>query len=401
MDRFEVAIIGAGISGLAAAVALHQQGRDVVVYEQATALVEIGAGLSVFANGLRVLDLLGVADQIEPLGAEPSELVFRHWSSGERIADEALGRGSRYRNEFGYPYLGVLRSHVQGALVSSLPADAIQLERRLVELEDVGERVRMHWSDGTASMADVVVAADGARSTVRALLFGDQVVYSGTSGFRGIIESARVPALEEPHNLQFWVGPDAHLLHFPIDPEAGLITFLAVTESPKVWPSADAWRLPCTQEEALSPFTGWHPAVRHTVNAVEHRERWALFSVGKLDHWSKNRVVLLGDAAHGMLPHHGQGANQGIEDAYVLAALLARRQGPTETLRAIAHYEEARKPLTSRVQAASWMANALLHVPDREAPARNVRFAEIPDSFRWIHKHNAGGTVEALLAEPW
>src|SRR5689334_16471163 len=116
MEQVDVAVVGAGITGLAAAVALHQRGLRVTVYEQAAALVEIGAGLSVFANGLRVLDSLGVTDQIVPLAAEPQELLFRHWQTSARVGSESLGLGSRYRAEFGYPYLGVLRSHVQRAL---------------------------------------------------------------------------------------------------------------------------------------------------------------------------------------------------------------------------------------------------------------------------------------------
>jgi salicylate hydroxylase len=396
MEQVDVAIIGAGISGLAAAVALHQQGQRVVVYEQATALVEIGAGLSVFANGLRVLDLLGLSEQIEPVAAEPDELVFRHWRTSERVGSEALGHDGRYRSDFGFPYLGVLRSHVQRALVGALPSEAIRLDHQLVGLDEEDARVQLRWSDGSTSEAGVVIAADGARSTVRELMVGNAVVYSGTSGFRGIVEAAAVPSLVDPESLQFWVGPDAHLLHFPIDPDARLVTFLAVTESPANWPDSGSWRIPCTQEEALEPFAQWHPAVREMIGAVQHRERWGLFSVSPLERWSFGRVVLLGDAAHGMLPHYGQGANQGIEDAFVLAALLSSEQGQSDPCAAIETYERVRKPHTARVQAASWNANKLLHVADLDAASRNQKLTEIPDFVRWMHMHDAGTLVNEL-----
>lgn len=397
MEQVDVAVVGAGITGLAAAVALHQRGQRVVVYEQAAALVEIGAGLSVFANGLRVLDRLGLADAIEPLAAEPQELLFRHWHTGERVGSEALGLGSRYRSEFGYPYLGVLRSHVQRALVGALPTDAIRLDHHLVGLEDVSEHVELRWANGTTTNAGVVIAADGVRSTVRELLAGDAAVYSGTSGFRGIVDASSVPSMPDPENLQFWVGPGTHLLHFPIDPETRVITFLAVTDAPATWPNSDSWRMPCTQEEATEPFRDWHPAVQEMIGAVQHQERWGLFGVRPLKDWCFGRIALLGDAAHGMLPHHGQGANQGIEGALVLAGLLSSDIGKRDPRLALKEYERVRKPHTARVQAAAWRASKLLHVPDVEAESRNQRFEQIPEFVRWMHMHDAGVQTEQLL----
>ncbi|MCE0767381.1 FAD-dependent oxidoreductase [Pseudonocardia kujensis] len=397
MKQLKVAIVGAGISGLTAAVALHQRGQDVVVFEQADELVEIGAGLSVFANGLRVLERLGVADAV--YGAErsePAEVVIRHWKTGDHIASQDLGRSSCYRREFGHPYLGVMRSHVQRALTNALPPDAIRLGHCLVGFNQDRGGVELTWANGTATRADVLVAADGARSFVREALFGDTTHYSGTSGFRGVVAANDVPSLATPQNGQYWVGPDAHLLHFPVDAANSRVCFLAVTESPRQWPGGKSWRVPCTNSEALEPFQDWHPAVTEMVGAVEHTERWGLFSIGPLARWGCGRVILLGDSAHGMLPHYGQGANQDIEDAYVLADILAHAQSESDLEAALSTYEAARKAKATRVQEASWVASTCLHVCDEEAPSRNARLAAVFRAARWMHSNDTPALVDQM-----
>lgn len=385
-----VAVIGAGIGGLTAAATLSARGAVVEVYEQAPELAEIGAGLSLFANGQRVLHDLGALDGLEKVAGEPGRVVFRDGPTGKPIVTHPLGNLGWYREQTGFPYLGVHRAELLERLADAASGAQIHLEHRLVDLHQHGGGVRLTWDHGGISTADVVIGADGARSTVRRWMFGDdRTMYTGNSGFRGIIDSKLAPSLGNPEDLQFWVSPTAHLLHFPIAPHGERITFLAAVEAPAQWPSAEEWRVPTTVDEALAPFIGWHPAVSEIIGAVRHSERWGLFRMESLPSWSRGRVALLGDAAHTMLPHHGQGANLSIEDAYVLACLLTAGEGGSIEDR-LRRYELLRKKRADKVQLASWRANRLLHFPPDDDPReRDTAFATIPDDIRWIHAYDA------------
>jgi salicylate hydroxylase len=251
----------------------------------------------------------------------------------------------------------------------------------------------LEFADGSAGEADLLVGADGVRSTVRRLITGaDDTVFSGTSGFRGIVPVRRLPSLPDPQAIQFWMGPDAHLLHYAIGARAGLVNFLAVVEGPTRWTRVEDWREAATDDDVAAAFAGWHPAVIEMVTSVRHRERWGLFAVRSLPAWSRGRVVLLGDAAHGMLPHQGQGANQAIEDAAVLATLLTSAGSVEE---ALVRYERLRRGRTRRVQYLSRAANRLLHLPDGpEAERRDAVLRQAPEHLLWMHAHDVENDVE-------
>lgn len=391
MSEQKIAIVGAGIGGLVLAIALQQRGVDVDVYEQASELDEIGAGIALWANGTRLLRRLGLGNRLAEFGSEPTSAILRDGIDGEKISTLPLTDNDWYREQFGSPYYGIHRKSLQRILVEALAEDTIKLGHRLVDIDAAaGSPVTMTWADHTESRADVVVGADGIRSTVRSWLFGDtaKTKFSKTSGFRGVVAIEDLPSLPDPTSVQFWVGDGAHLLHFPIGPEYKYVTFLAVEESPKQWPDPKYWRTPCTPAEALAPFRGWHPAVTEMIDAVVHSERWGLFSVEPLEAWHKGNVVLTGDAAHGMLPHHGQGANQSIEDAVALADALTG--DPSLALDVRLHdYYELRKPRATDVQKTSWMTNKLLHLP--EGPDITVRdeiFRSLETNLKWMHEYD-------------
>ncbi|MGB3485791.1 MAG: FAD-dependent monooxygenase [Mycobacterium sp.] len=387
-----VAVIGAGIGGLTAAATLHRRGVDVQVYEQASVLTEIGAGLSLFANGQRVLVELGVLDGLDSVGGEPGDVVIRDGINGDRLVTHPLGRDRWYRTQTGFPYLGIHRAELQNRLIDAAGAENIRLGHRLVSIDDGDDSVTLVWADGTRSVADVVIGADGARSMVRRWMFGDdRAVYTGNSGFRGIVLADEVPSLQNPGDLQFWVGSHGHLLHFPIEPGGKSLTFLAAVEEPTEW-TPNVWRVPAAPEEALAAYEDWHPAVTEMIRAAAPVERWALFRMEPLPTWSRGRVVLIGDAAHTMLPHHGQGANLSIEDAYVLSSLLAAGGSIEKQLTA---YEGLRKRRAERVQRICWEANFMLHLPeDGDVAARDEAFARIPADSRWIHTYDARTYVD-------
>jgi salicylate hydroxylase len=266
----------------------------------------------------------------------------------------------------------------------------LHLGCRVVGLAEEPDAITIELADGGMVSADVLVGADGARSAVRRWVTGDDdIVYSGTSGFRGLVPVDRLPALPDPRALQFWVGPGAHVVHYPVGASGDVVNFLAVVEGPPQW-TDEKWLVPVRDGEHLAAFRGWHPVVTDMIDAVPHTVRWGLFAVSSLRDWSRGRAVLLGDAAHAMLPHHGQGANQTIEDAVVLAGCLAEAN-PVDLGGALRRYQLLRRARTRKVHTVSWAKNEMLHLPDgSDASCRDQRLADIPGAVAWIHGYDVG-----------
>nr|WP_043750668.1 FAD-dependent monooxygenase [Methylobacterium nodulans] len=388
-----IAIIGAGIGGLTLALALRQRGMTAAVYEQAPELTEIGAAVALSANATRELRRLGVLDGVTAASTEPSALIYRSWQDGRSIAAFPVHDGLAYQTRFGAPYCGIHRADLQHVLAGALGGSGLQLGHRLVDLAESGDGIRLEFANGQSAQADLVIGADGVRSVVRRYVTGgEDAVYSGTSAFRGIVPLSRLPSLPDPQAIQFWMGPDAHLLHYAIGGGGQDVNFFAVVEGPKAW-SHTGWQAPVGHGEALAAFKGWHPAVTEMIGAVEHTVRWGLFTVRPLLHWFRGRAVLLGDAAHAMLPHHGQGANTTIEDAITLAELLATASpGRLET--SLGRYQAMRRARTRKIQRSSRVTNDLLHLQDGPALAdRDRRVSRFPEDFGWIHAFDALGSV--------
>ncbi|MFB9927922.1 FAD-dependent monooxygenase [Amycolatopsis halotolerans] len=387
-----VAIVGGGIGGLTLALALRQRGIGAEVYERSAELREVGAAVALAANGSRVMRRLGLRDELAACSAVPTELVYRHWRDGRRVV--AFPIGDAYEERFGGPYFGVHRADLQRIL-----ADAwgkVHLGRRVTGVVADGTGYRLECADGTSETADVVVGADGVHSTVRAWVDDSPLArYSGSSGFRGLVPVSQLPSLPDAGAMQFWLGPGGHLLHYAIG-DGSVVNFLAVLDEPAEWAGA-SWTEDIPRERIEAAFEGWHPAVREMVGATTLYQRWGLFSQNPLNRWHRGGVVLLGDAAHAMLPHHGQGANQTIEDAVTLAECLARDSRET----ALARYEKLRRPRTRAVQRSSWVANALLHLPDGPAAdARDVALRRIDETVEWIHSHDAVAVALASASPP-
>ncbi|MQA15867.1 MAG: NAD(P)-binding protein [Pseudonocardiaceae bacterium] len=380
-----VAIVGAGIGGLTLAIALRDRGVPVEVFEQASELREVGAAVALAANGTRLLERLGLGDELAAVSTEPTELIYRHWRDGRRIAAHPVG--SPYRDRFGAPFYGLHRVELQRILGAAWGDDGLHLDTRLVGLREQPDGLRLEFSSGRIAEADLVVGADGVHSAVRSWVVGDEeALYSGTSGFRGLAPIERLPSLPDPHAVQFWMGPGAHLLHYAIG-GGGVINFLAVVDGPRRWPH-DSWMGRAEPGEHLAAFDGWHPAVTEMLGAVPMSPRWGLFARPPLRHWSRGGSVLLGDAAHAMLPHHGQGANQTIEDAIALAACVTAA-GAGRLDEGLARYQSQRRARTRLVQRASWAASDTLHLPDGpDADRRDRALADLPDALAWIHGYD-------------
>ena len=386
----KIAIIGGGIGGLTLTMALRQRGIEAQVFEQAAMLTEIGAAVALSANATRELDRLGLLPAIAAVSCEPTELIYRDWRGGERIAAHPVREGGAYRARFGAPYFGVHRADLQRVLIAAVGEHVINLGHRLTTIEEHAGGLRLSFANGRAEEVDLVVGADGVRSKVREFVTGGAgTQYSGTSAFRGIVPASQLPSLPDPEAIQFWLGPDAHLLHYAIGGEGQDINFFAVTEGPAAWPNPNSWTIHLEPGESVAAFAGWHPAMTEMIAASTFGSRWGLFVVPPLLRWHRGPAVLVGDSAHAMLPHHGQGANTTIEDAITLAALLPGAR-PAELDDMLARYARLRRLRTRTIQRSAWATNRALHLPDGPALiTRNQKVAQFPEDFAWIHAFDA------------
>jgi salicylate hydroxylase len=388
MSGTRVAIVGGGIGGLVLALALRERGITFELYEQAEELREIGAAVGLSANGTRELRRLGLRDQVEAASVIPSALVIRRWDTGEIIADHPIGHGGVYEATFGAPWYGAHRVALLEVLAERLGGDGLNLGRRCVAVEERRGGAELHFADGASASADLVVGADGVHSMIRPHVAGDVPGrFSGTFGYRGLVAVDDMPSLPDPTPLQFWAGPGRHLLHYAID-GGRTVNFLAVVRAPE-WQN-EAWMEECTVSDAVDAFAGWHPAVTEMIGATDVGARWALHDLAPLDRWHTDRVVLMGDAAHAMMPHQGQGANQTIEDAVVLADCLTDAGTASDLASALRRYAERRRQRTVAVQWLSRRTADLMHLPDGPQIARrDASFADLYSDLAWIHSHDA------------
>jgi salicylate hydroxylase len=346
MASGKVIIIGGGIGGLSAALALLKRGIDVEVYEQSSQLKEAGAGIQIGSNGTRVLYALGLEDALAAVRVVPSARELRHWRTGETWNWFELGDASARR--FGTPHLMLHRGDLHAALLSAVNAlkpDAIALNMSCVAVSQTAELAEVRLQDGTSATAPFVIGADGIHSTVRTLLFGpSKPEFTGCVAWRGLIPMERLPG--PLHRLvgTNWLGPRGFVLHYPVR-RGELMNFVSVVERGD-W-QVESWVIAGTTSELASDFAGWHADVQTLIESIETPYKWALMVRGPMETWSRGRITLLGDACHPTLPFLGQGAVMAIEDAYIVAACVERYfRDPAKTF---ARYEEIRRERTATV----------------------------------------------------
>lgn len=344
-DPLRIAVIGAGIGGLAAALALLRRGIDVEVYEQSTELKEVGAGIQISANGTRVLDALGLEAALTRVQVVPLNRELRHWRTGETWHWFELGEASIRRH--GRRHMLLHRGDLHDVLadaVRSLKADAIKLGKRCVAVMQTDEHVEIWFESGEHANAAFVIGADGIHSKVRECLFGaNQAEFTGCVAWRGLVPMECLP----PHIARNaginWLGPKGHVLHYPVR-RGEIMNFVSSVERDD-W-RIESWMVEGTTEELANDFYGWHPDVHAIIQNIAVPLKWALMVRPPMDRWT-GRITLLGDACHPTLPYLGQGAVMAIEDAYVVAACLAKYvNNPTI---AFARYEELRRDRTATV----------------------------------------------------
>jgi 2-polyprenyl-6-methoxyphenol hydroxylase-like FAD-dependent oxidoreductase len=368
--RPKVAIVGGGIGGLTAAVAMHQRRIEVAVYEQSPRIGEIGAGVSLSPNAIKAFRALRLNEEIAAIGFESDNQLVRTWNSGEVIS--RVFRKGVYEKEFGAPYLSVHRADLIDVLKQQLPDSVFHLGARCTEVETTDQGACARFADGTSVEADLVVGADGIRSAVRASLFGkDAPRFTGSVCWRGLVPIDAFPRGLISTDLTLYMGPRSHVIHFMVR-GGKLVNFVAHVES-DAW-NEESWTQECDRSEVMDTFAGWHEPLLRLLGSSERYYKWALYDRDPLDCWSRGRATLLGDAAHAMLPHIGQGACMAIEDGYTLASLIA--QLPDDLTEALTHYERLRLPRTRRAVLEARARGKEMHLTSRWAQIkRNIGLA--------------------------
>ncbi len=400
----KVGIIGSGIGGLTTAIALRRRGITATVYEQATKLGEVGAGITLTPNVCKVLRAIDLESDVAHLGFEPERHVLRSWRSG-RVLFAAPLRDA-YRQSFDGTLYQIHRPDLHRLLVSQLRPDAIVRGAQCTAVRTKAKLAIAEFSDGSRFEGDLLVGADGIHSTVRKSLFGaDDPKFTGLICWRGTVPAAQAnnyPILPDVTN---WLGPHGHVVHYFTRAERDLINFVAVHESAE-W-GEESWSKQGDPSELLAQFAGWHPALLELLSHQQFLLKWALFDRDPLPQWSNGPVTLVGDAAHAMLPFLGQGAAMAIEDAYALAELVAAGSESIEaTLR---KYEELRRPRTARVQIGSRERAGKNHLSSPIARFRRdigyyirrlFRYGRTPHRIDWVYGYDLPAIVGALSAKP-
>ncbi len=367
-----VLIVGAGIGGLTAAVAMRRAGHSVTVLEQTAVLGEVGAGLQVAPNASRILISLGLRPQLEETAARAEHSIRRRWQDGAILGTFPLG--DAVEEHFGAPYLQMHRADLHRVLLKAavepgpgVPVE-VQLDAIAVECTETADDAVVTLIDGRQFHGDLIVGADGVHSTLRPHVVGQEppATFSGDIGYRALIDRAAlapnraVDELFAKPSLTVWLGPQAHLVHYVIK-SGSVVSLMAVIPGQEF--EKESWSAVGDKEVLLQGFAGWDQRVLDLIRAADSVNSWALYDRPPIRQWTTSRVALLGDACHPMLPYQAQGAGQAIEDG---AALGAATIGVTSASvpAALQQYERRRCDRASRVQAASRKNQYLFHMPD-------------------------------------
>lgn len=384
--RPRIAIVGGGIGGTTAAIALHRHGFDVAVYERAAELAEIGAGVLMTPNGVRALGRLDLAARAAELGGAVGTGSTYYRMDGTVIAPILTTDSAGWNGVF-----GMHRADLLGILADALPDSAIRTGQRCVGFDQDDRTCRLTFADGGTAEADAVVAADGIHSTLQSWVTEpSEPRHSGSVAYRGLLPIDRIPTW--PAGIsQLWMGEGKHFLVYPVR-RGELINYVGFVPSDER--ARESWSAPGDPAALAAAFAGWDAPVEELLSTVESTYWWGLYDREPLSTWTQGRLTLLGDAAHPMLPHLGQGANQAIEDGVALAEILA--QADTATIpHGLLAYEELRRKRTTDVQLGA-RANGLRY--DSAYADLDQRDAEIADSrhFRlWLYDYDAAAEARA------
>lgn len=346
MAGLKIGINGGGVGGMAAAIALRQAGHEVVVFEQASSFQRVGADINLTPNSVRALDGLGIVPALKQTAARPTHRISRMWDTGEETS--RLEMADAAERSYGAPQLTIHRADLLNALRAQLPADVIELGRKVTGVATGADNATVTFSDGSTRTFDVVIGADGIHSPTRTALFGpEHPTFSGLVSYRSVVDRNKlsIPNLDA---FTKWWGPtpDLQIVTFPLN--RGSETFVFATTSQPDW-TAESWTMPGDVGELRQAYRDFHPEARALLDACTETMKSALYVRDPLPQWSVGHVTLLGDACHPMTPFMAQGAAMAIEDAVLLGRSL-NHVDKAGVPAALKRYEEARKGRTARVQ---------------------------------------------------
>jgi salicylate hydroxylase len=352
-----VAVVGGGIGGLCAAALLDRRGVDVTVFEQATEFREVGAGLQISPNGVKVLKSLGLEGALEQHGVRPLNLVLRGWKTG--ITVSRTGIAGDFDAAYGAPYYHIHRADLLAMLVESVGSVPVRRGHRLTGMQQDGDGVELDFS-GRRERFDAVIGADGIHSEVRRALQGPAAPrFTGNVAFRAMVPADAEMRRRVPVDSTIWLGPGGHVVHYYVR-GGTMLNIVAIYETDR-W-TDESWTKEADPADLLRAFEGWNGELLRTLRSVTHVNRWALYDRDPLPTWGEGVATLLGDAAHPMLPFFAQGAVMAIEDAYVLAESLSGDSSVADALRT---YEAARMKRTAKLQLAARARGRSMHVEGR------------------------------------
>mgnify|MGYP000258746031 CR=1 FL=1 len=390
MSVEKVIVVGAGVAGLTAALSFAQKGARVDILEQTAVLSEVGAGLQISANAARILDRLGVLGELSPKWTEPETVTLAAGSSLKDLASVLIGDSGKAR--WGAPYGVLHRATLQAALIAAVEAQpnctlhlGVRVDAPSIEkLEEIsGER------------ADIIVGADGVWSRLRKIVPGAGTArFSGFVAWRFLVPMDQAPAFLPRNRVTAFTGADAHIVTYPLK-EANAFNLVAITRGRD---PGEAWSVVPTEQQRHEfvdrALKSWHPDIKALLINAPTPTWWPLFGVTPGNWTDGERVALVGDAAHAMLPFAAQGAAMAIEDAHDLAC-LAMRMPVKDALHA---YQALRKPRVEKVKARGDFNRFAYHARGPVRIARDLVLASRPAArlaadLDWIYGYRAGDTV--------
>ncbi|TKC86759.1 3-hydroxybenzoate 6-monooxygenase [Trinickia terrae] len=392
-----VIVVGGGIGGLAAALALARQNIGVELLEQAPEIGEIGAGIQLAANAFNALDALGVGE------ATRRRAVFTDYLKLMDAVDASevvrIDVGAPYRQRFGNPYAVIHRADIHLSIleaVRSSPLIRFRTNTQVQAIEQDESGATVIDQRGTRYRADAVIGCDGVKSVVRAAMIGDEHHVTGHVVYRAVVDVANMPADLRINAPVVWAGPHCHLVHYPL--RGGQQYNLVVTfhsRQQEQWGVTDG-----SKEEVLSYFDGIHPLPHQMLDRPTSWKRWATADREPVERWSIGRVTLLGDAAHPMTQYLAQGACQALEDAVTLGAAIEAAGG--DFAAAFALYERARIPRTARVLYSAREMGRIYHAKGVERLVRNSLWTgrtqeQFYDALHWLHGWRAEDALKGVI----
>lgn len=399
MRKLKIGIVGGGIGGVALAASLKSRGFESHIFERAPAFGEVGAGIQMTPNAVKIMRALGIFEPLQKVSFLPQNIIGRNWRTAREMWRTPLAADCP--RLYGAPFFHVHRADLHRILLEQIDLGATRLGVACTDVGQKGQTAFAKFSDGSEFEADVIVGADGIHSTVRRSLFGDEPPrFTGNMCWRAVVPFDKPPFDYVSPDSSFWLGPNGHVVTYYVSGGAA-VNIVAVLET-KDWVQ-ESWNVQSSRDELLAGYKGWHENLQKLFSRADNVFKWGLFDRDPMPAWTKGRLTLLGDAAHPMLPFLSQGAAMAIEDGFVLAGALSDTANVEDALH---RYEGLRRPRTSRVQLESRERGRTYHLSSRFAQIKRdlgYRWKSFinPQSSglgaNWVYEYDAAAQLRDTL----